>query len=223
VHRGRHLGRARGSVDRAVGSGDPAAGLLQLVKQTQSIKSPPRSAIATRHHDPVRERRDKPHRLFQSWARQVTARAVQVADLVHDLNAARLTPRIDRAALKIGRLKAAALHSITDDADADIGERGSAIQGGAPFVCRYLELLGLLRHLLFPSISALSSRESPKCIFVFTREELLRDVWGHAHCGRTRTLDSHASRLRRRLADAGADGLLRNIWGIGYRLMDPIE
>ena len=34
---------------------------------------------------------------------------------------------------------------------------------------------------------------------------------------------SHASRLRRRLADAGADGLLRNIWGIGYRLMDPIE
>jgi DNA-binding response OmpR family regulator len=48
-------------------------------------------------------------------------------------------------------------------------------------------------------------------------------VWGHAHCGRTRTLDSHASRLRRRLADAGADGLLRNIWGIGYRFMDPIE
>jgi hypothetical protein len=34
---------------------------------------------------------------------------------------------------------------------------------------------------------------------------------------------SHASRLRRRLADAGADGLLRNIWGIGYRLIDPIE
>jgi two-component system response regulator MprA len=56
-----------------------------------------------------------------------------------------------------------------------------------------------------------------------TREELLRDVWGHTHCGRTRTLDSHASRLRRRLADAGADGLLRNVWGIGYRLMDPIE
>jgi DNA-binding response OmpR family regulator len=58
---------------------------------------------------------------------------------------------------------------------------------------------------------------------VFTREELLRDVWGHAHCGRTRTLDSHASRLRRRLADAGADGLLRNIWGVGYRLADPFE
>jgi DNA-binding response OmpR family regulator len=58
---------------------------------------------------------------------------------------------------------------------------------------------------------------------VFTREELLRDVWGHTHRGRTRTLDSHASRLRRRLANAGADGLLRNIWGVGYRLADPIE
>ena len=57
---------------------------------------------------------------------------------------------------------------------------------------------------------------------VFTREELLRDVWGHGHGGRTRTLDSHACRLRRRLADAGADGLLRNVWGVGFRLTDPI-
>ncbi len=55
---------------------------------------------------------------------------------------------------------------------------------------------------------------------VFTREELLRDVWGHAHGGRTRTLDSHACRLRRRLADAGANGLLLKIWGVGYRLAD---
>jgi hypothetical protein len=33
---------------------------------------------------------------------------------------------------------------------------------------------------------------------------------------------SHAFRLRRRLADAGADGLLRNIWGIGFRPADPV-
>jgi DNA-binding response OmpR family regulator len=58
---------------------------------------------------------------------------------------------------------------------------------------------------------------------VFTREELLRYVWAHAHGGRTRTLDSHACRLRRRLADAGAGGLLQTIWGIGYRLADPID
>ena len=35
---------------------------------------------------------------------------------------------------------------------------------------------------------------------VFTKDELLRDVWGFRSFGRTRTLDSHASRLRRRLA-----------------------
>jgi DNA-binding response OmpR family regulator len=57
---------------------------------------------------------------------------------------------------------------------------------------------------------------------VFTREELLRDVWGHAPCIRTRTVDSHASRLRRHLSDAGADALVRNIWGVGYRLADPV-
>jgi len=34
---------------------------------------------------------------------------------------------------------------------------------------------------------------------VFTKEELLRDVWGFRSMGRTRTLDSHASRLRRKL------------------------
>src|SRR5919108_1357281 len=39
---------------------------------------------------------------------------------------------------------------------------------------------------------------------VFTKEQLLREVWGFRSLGRTRTLDSHASRLRRKLAAAGA-------------------
>jgi hypothetical protein len=86
----------------------------------------------------------------------VTARAVQIADLVHDLDPARLAPRIDRDALKIGRLKAAALRLIADNADANISERSSAIQGRTPVVCRYPYLPGPLRHLLIPSISALS-------------------------------------------------------------------
>src|SRR6266550_8157666 len=37
---------------------------------------------------------------------------------------------------------------------------------------------------------------------VFTKEQLLRDVWGFRSLGRTRTLDSHASRLRRKLSAA---------------------
>jgi DNA-binding response OmpR family regulator len=55
---------------------------------------------------------------------------------------------------------------------------------------------------------------------VFTKEELLRDVWGFPPVCRTRTLDSHASRLRRKLAAAGAAGYVLNTWGVGYRLSD---
>ncbi len=54
---------------------------------------------------------------------------------------------------------------------------------------------------------------------VFTREELLRDVWGYRTMGRTRTLDSHASRLRKKLT-TGGDGFVVNVWGVGYRLVD---
>jgi DNA-binding response OmpR family regulator len=54
---------------------------------------------------------------------------------------------------------------------------------------------------------------------VFTKEELLRDVWGFRSMGRTRTLDSHASRLRRKL-DPESGSYVVNVWGIGYRLID---
>jgi DNA-binding response OmpR family regulator len=54
---------------------------------------------------------------------------------------------------------------------------------------------------------------------VFTREELLRGVWGFRSMGMTRTLDSHASRLRKKLAQDG-DKFIVNVWGVGYRLLD---
>ena len=54
---------------------------------------------------------------------------------------------------------------------------------------------------------------------VFTKEELLREVWGFRSLGRTRTLDSHASRLRRKLVQAGAGPWVLNVWGVGYRLL----
>jgi DNA-binding response OmpR family regulator len=55
---------------------------------------------------------------------------------------------------------------------------------------------------------------------VFTKEQLLREVWGFRTPGRTRTLDSHASRLRRKL-QAVADGpFVVNVWGVGYRLLE---
>ena len=54
---------------------------------------------------------------------------------------------------------------------------------------------------------------------VFPKEELLRDVWGFRSAARTRTLDSHASRLRRKLALVSRSPYVINEWGIGYRLM----
>jgi DNA-binding response OmpR family regulator len=54
---------------------------------------------------------------------------------------------------------------------------------------------------------------------VFSKEELLRDVWGFMTLGRTRTLDSHASRLRRKL-DPESGRYVVNVWGYGYRLVD---
>jgi DNA-binding response OmpR family regulator len=54
---------------------------------------------------------------------------------------------------------------------------------------------------------------------VFTREELLKGVWGYRALGTTRTLDSHASRLRRKLS-VGGNAFVVNVWGVGYRLVD---
>jgi DNA-binding response OmpR family regulator len=54
---------------------------------------------------------------------------------------------------------------------------------------------------------------------VFTKDELLREVWGFRSHGRTRTLDSHASRLRRRLTRPGGAAYVKNVWGVGYCLL----
>ncbi|HKP18819.1 MAG TPA: response regulator transcription factor [Gaiellaceae bacterium] len=56
---------------------------------------------------------------------------------------------------------------------------------------------------------------------VFTKDELLREVWGFRAMGRTRTLDSHASRLRRKIAAMTETPYVINEWGVGYRLMLP--
>ena len=55
---------------------------------------------------------------------------------------------------------------------------------------------------------------------VFTKEELLRQVWGFRALGRTRTLESHASRVRKKLCLAEGDRFIVNVWGVGYRLLE---
>jgi DNA-binding response OmpR family regulator len=52
---------------------------------------------------------------------------------------------------------------------------------------------------------------------VLSREQLLGDVWGYTHAGYMRTVDSHVTRVRRKLAEAGLTAdVLRTVHGVGY-------
>jgi DNA-binding response OmpR family regulator len=55
---------------------------------------------------------------------------------------------------------------------------------------------------------------------VYGKAELLRDVWGYKTPGRTRTLDAHACRLRRKLSTPSSR-IVHNVRGVGYRLTAP--
>jgi DNA-binding response OmpR family regulator len=53
---------------------------------------------------------------------------------------------------------------------------------------------------------------------VFGRTELLQEIWRYRSSGSTRTVDTHASRLRTKLRNADAAPWVIAVWGIGYRL-----
>ena len=57
---------------------------------------------------------------------------------------------------------------------------------------------------------------------VLSREHLLRTVWGYHHDGYQRTVDSHITRVRRKLESAGASpNLIVTVHGVGYRFEAP--
>ena len=89
-------------------------------------------------------------------------------------------------------------------------------------VCREVRLRGV-RLTLSQKEFALLRTLAAEPTRVFTMAELLRDVWGFRSHGATRTLDSHACRLRQKLSARG-DRFVVNVWGVGYRLVDgPVE
>ena len=51
---------------------------------------------------------------------------------------------------------------------------------------------------------------------VFTREQLLDQIWGYEYVGDTRTVDVHIKRLREKIKDHPSWGL-STVWGIGYK------
>ncbi|MCH5191279.1 MAG: response regulator transcription factor [Oscillospiraceae bacterium] len=52
---------------------------------------------------------------------------------------------------------------------------------------------------------------------VFTRDQLLDDVWGFDYYGDSRTVDVHIKRLRDKLKDVSDEWELRTIWSVGYK------
>ena len=56
---------------------------------------------------------------------------------------------------------------------------------------------------------------------VFTREQLLDQIWGYEYIGETRTVDVHIKRLREKIKDH-AEWALSTVWGIGYKFNEKV-
>ena len=52
---------------------------------------------------------------------------------------------------------------------------------------------------------------------VFTRDQLLDEVWGFEYYGDSRTIDVHIKRLREKLEGASEKWSLKTVWGVGYK------
>ncbi|SJT66564.1 Sensory transduction protein regX3 [Clostridioides difficile] len=51
---------------------------------------------------------------------------------------------------------------------------------------------------------------------VFTRQQLLNEVWGYDYYGDTRTVDVHIRRLRANLGDDKENSVIETVFGVGY-------
>ena len=79
--------------------------------------------------------------------------------------------------------------------------------------------LGVRKINLTPTEFALLWRLASEPGRVFRRDELLGDVWGDAVTVEDRTVDTHMSKVRRKLRQSpGSPSLIETVWGIGYRL-----
>ena len=52
---------------------------------------------------------------------------------------------------------------------------------------------------------------------VYTRDQLLDEVWGFEYYGDSRTIDVHVKRLREKLEGASEQWSLKTVWGVGYK------
>jgi len=99
-------------------------------------------------------------------------------------------------------------HSLVQVGEIEINDVEHTVRVGG----RYLRL-SMKEYALLKILANEPSR-------VFSKEELLQEVWGYRSSGHTRTLEAHCSRLRKKL-DPKHGRYVVNCWGVGYRLVGP--
>ena len=52
---------------------------------------------------------------------------------------------------------------------------------------------------------------------VYTRDQLLDDIWGYEYYGDSRTIDVHIKRIRQKIDNISDQWALKTVWGVGYK------
>ena len=52
---------------------------------------------------------------------------------------------------------------------------------------------------------------------VYTRDQLLDEIWGYEFFGDSRTVDVHIKRIREKIESEGKNWQLKTVWGVGYK------
>ena len=108
----------------------------------------------------------------------------------------------------------------------------AATTGGAPQLIQAGGLrIDLQRHevLLAGQAIELTAKEFELLAFfarspgrVFTRAQLLDQVWGYTHSGYEHTVNSHINRLRNKIErDPANPDYVQTVWGVGYKFAEP--
>lgn len=111
--------------------------------------------------------------------------------------------------LRLSTARTPAGPASTGGAPAEISAAGVVIDEGS-FTARVHDRILDLTYKEFELLHFLTSHPGR----VFTREQLLSEVWGTDYYGGTRTVDVHIRRLRAKLGDQ--EGLISTVRGVGY-------
>lgn len=207
VHRASEPGtlRARckpGEVDLLIFGHAPKRGLDMLRALRGGALAPGASGVRVLWMTTSRQTSTAVLRAFEAGADDVTRSPLAYAELL-----ARVRALLRRPHLMQGSDAPAVI--VCGPLEIDMATRAVTF-GGVPVELRRMEFALLARLALDPAR-------------VHEKHALLTEVWGFRSPGSTRTLDSHASRLRQKLARAGADGWVCSTWGVGYRLAPDIR